>query len=83
MAILEGLMGYGENAKECKPDYEGIIKSKKKELSKTTTLLGAIWDYVEDMPLSDSLAMMVGELEWRSRNLTRQIDHFIKRQEKE
>lgn len=68
-------------ARNCRPDYESMIKRSKEQLVKTNNFLAAIFDYVGNTMVRDKMAELVGELYSTKVSLEASIDAMIKEQE--
>ena len=69
--------------KECKPDYEAMIKGSNEKIVKAAAFKKAIFDFLENRRIPDALVVIVGELDFEIYGQQKTIERLIKHQEKE
>ena len=67
--------------RQCKPDYENMIKRAKEKLIKTDNFLTAIFDYHGNVHVRNKIAELVGELYSQKIEIESSIERMIKEQE--
>ena len=70
-----------KESRECKPDYEAMIKRAKEKASKSRVFRQAIFDFLEGRRVPDALVTIVGELDFEIISVDRSVDEMIQRQE--
>ena len=75
--------GEPKSSRECKPDYEAMIKRANEKMAKAAAFRGAVFDFLEDRRIPDALVMIVGELDFEIFRQQKTIERLIEQQERE
>lgn len=73
----------GYKQKECKPDYEEMIKKCKINLEKVKNLIDSTLEYMQLNHPTSTLSTMLGELVFERYRYGLMIEEYIKEQEKD
>ena len=70
-----------KESRECKPDYESMIKRAQVKAGKARAFRQAIFDFLDGRRVPDALVVIVGELDFEIISIDKSIDEMIQRQE--